>query len=74
MKFVKLNDAVEIPIVGSGTNTYGKIDNQYTNALRGDTNEVDWAIDNGYRHFDCAALYNNEEVVGEGIKKSSVPS
>lgn len=62
-----------MPIIGSGTNTYGKEGNQYTGALRGDTQEVDWAIENGYRHFDSAQLYNNEEVVGKGIKNSSLP-
>lgn len=73
MKHIKLNDEVEIPIIGSGTNTFGKEDNKYSGALRGDTEEVDWAIENGYRHFDSAQLYNNEEVVGEGLAKSSVP-
>ena len=37
MKNIKLNNDVEIPIVGSGTNTYGKEENQYSGALRGDT-------------------------------------
>lgn len=72
MKEIELNNGVDIPIVGSGTNTYGKEGNQYTGALRGDTEEIDWAIANGYRHFDSAQLYNNEEVLGEGLKKSSV--
>lgn len=72
MKYIKLNNAVEIPIVGSGTNTYGKEGNQYSGALRGDTQEIDWAIENGYRHFDSAQLYLNEEVVGNGLKKSSL--
>lgn len=73
MKYIELNNSVQIPIVGSGTNTFGKENNQYTGALRGDTQEVDWAIENGYRHFDSAQLYVNEEVVGEGIKKSGLP-
>lgn len=73
MKYIKLNNDVEISVVGSGTNTYGKEGNQFSGALRGDTQEVDWAIENGYRHFDSAQLYVNEEVVGKGIKKSSLP-
>lgn len=73
MKNIKLNQNIEIPIIGSGTNTYGKEGNQFSGALRGDTEEMDWAIENGYRHFDSAQLYNNEEVVGDGLKKSSLP-
>lgn len=72
MKNIKLSHGV-IPIVGCGTNTYGKEGNQFSGALRGDTQEVDWAIENGYRHFDSAQLYNNEEVVGKGIRNSSLP-
>ncbi len=73
MKNLTLNNGLEIPIIGSGTNTYGKAGNQYTGSLRGDTEEVDWAIENGYRHFDSAQVYNNEEVLGQGIAKSSLP-
>lgn len=73
MKYRTLNNGVDIPIVGSGTNTYGKEGNQYAGALRGDTQEIDWAIENGYRHFDSAQLYANEEVLGDGLKKSSLP-
>jgi len=73
MKNLKLNNDVKIPIVGCGTNTFGKEGNQYSGDLRGDTKEVDWAIENGYRHFDSAQVYFNEEVLGEGIKKSSLP-
>lgn len=27
------------------------------------------AIDTGYRHFDCAMLYGNEDVIGKAIKE-----
>ena len=73
MEYIQLNNGLDVPIIGNGTNTYGKEENKYSGRLRGDTEEVDWAIENGYRHFDSAQLYNNEEVVGKGIAKSSVP-
>ncbi|MBG9985161.1 aldo/keto reductase [Aerococcaceae bacterium DSM 111022] len=70
---IKLENNYEMPIIGSGSNTFGKVDNAYSNPLRGDTQEVDWAIENGYRHFDTAQSYNTESVIGEGIAKSNVP-
>ncbi|WP_033543651.1 aldo/keto reductase family protein [Planococcus sp. CAU13] len=73
MKTIKLNNNVEIPVIGSGTNTYGKVGHEYTGALRGDSQEIDWAIENGYRHFDAAQVYANEEIVGNGLKKSALP-
>lgn len=31
------------------------------------------ALDAGYRHIDTAAMYNNEQAVGDGIRASGVP-
>jgi len=73
LETITLNNDIKIPIIGSGTNTYGKEGNEYRGALRGDTQEVDWAIENGYRHFDTAQVYNNEEVLGQAIANSSLP-
>eukprot|EP00434_Breviolum_minutum_P001329 symbB.v1.2.001170.t1/scaffold60.1/size581591/10 len=36
-------------------------------------NAVKWALELGYRLVDTAALYNNEESVGEAIRDSGVP-
>lgn len=41
MKKIKLNNGVFIPVVGSGTNTFGKKDNSYNEELRGDTQEME---------------------------------
>ena len=34
---------------------------------------VTWALDLGYRHVDTAQAYGNEESVGQGLRRSSVP-
>lgn len=72
MQYVKLNNGLSMPIVGSGTNTFGKMDNDFSNELRGDSREVDLAVENGFRHFDTAQMYRNEEMLGRGLKKSGI--
>ncbi len=64
MQIVKLNNGVEIPILGFGVF-------QITNSCECETSVVD-AIQTGYSHIDTAASYQNEEAVGEGIKQSGV--
>ena len=59
-----LSNGVEIPAVGFGT--YKAADNQ-------DEAVISEAIRQGYRHFDTAAFYFNEEEVGRAIRKSGVP-
>ena len=60
---VKLNNGVEMPMLGFGTNT-----------LRGEVGvkSVKDAISVGYRLIDTAKIYGNEESVGEGIKNSGI--
>lgn len=70
MKEVKLNTGVRLPMVGSGTNTFGKVDHDYMGDIDGDTTEILSAIEQGYRHFDTAISYRNEAVVGKALKKS----
>jgi diketogulonate reductase-like aldo/keto reductase len=36
-------------------------------------NAVNWALEKGYRHIDTAAIYRNEEGVGQAVNQSSVP-
>lgn len=73
MKNITLNNGVKMPLIGSGTNTFGKVGNEFKGSLRGDTAEIDMAVENGYRHFDSAQAYNNEEVIGKGLKDSGLP-
>ena len=58
-----LNDGHQIPPLGLGT--YG-LWNDEGAAVIAD------AIELGYRHLDTAARYENEEAVGEGIRRSGI--
>lgn len=64
MKTVKLNNGVEVPILGFGTF-------QITDPEEAEKAVKD-AIKAGYRHIDTAQSYMNEESVGRGIANSGV--
>jgi 2,5-diketo-D-gluconate reductase A len=64
MQTVKLNNGVEIPILGFGVF-------QIADPAECERSVVD-AIEIGYTHIDTAASYMNEEAVGRGIKQSGV--
>ncbi|CAG8139163.1 unnamed protein product [Penicillium nalgiovense] len=59
-----LNTGAKIPAVGFGTWQAKPLEVE---------NAVEVALNQGYRHIDCAAIYRNETEVGAGIKKSGVP-
>ncbi|WP_373790936.1 aldo/keto reductase, partial [Jeotgalibaca porci] len=73
METIYLGSGAEMPIIGTGTNTYGKEKNKYDGAITGDTTELDQAIAAGYRHIDTAISYRNESVVGDAVVKSGLP-
>lgn len=53
-----------IPAIGLGTfNAHGEVCSE----------AVSFALRNGYRHIDTAPRYENEEAVGEGLRRSGVP-
>lgn len=64
METVKLNNGVEMPLLGFGVF-------QVTDLAECERSVLD-AIDTGYRLIDTAASYMNEEAVGRAIKNSSV--
>lgn len=64
MEKTKLNNGVEMPMLGIGTFmlTLDQAENAVYNALK-----------DGYRLIDTANAYMNEKGVGRGIKKSGIP-
>lgn len=64
MQTKKLNNGVEIPILGFGVF-------QIADLAECERSVVE-AIQTGYSHIDTAASYQNEEAVGRGIKQSGV--
>ena len=65
MQTIKLNNGVEMPILGFGVF-------QIPDATECEKAVLE-AIESGYRLIDTAASYMNEEAVGNAIKKSGVP-
>ena len=63
MEYLKLNNGIEMPLMGFGTFM-----------LNGESciNAVSSAIQTGYRMIDTAEAYGNEKEVGKGIKKSGI--
>ncbi|KAL9657040.1 hypothetical protein ABK040_014588 [Willaertia magna] len=53
---VTLNNGTTMPILGLGTwlSEKGEV-----------AKAIEIALENGYRHVDCAAIYNNQEEIGE---------
>jgi 2,5-diketo-D-gluconate reductase A len=64
MQTIKLNNGVEIPVLGFGVF-------QIADPAECERSVVD-AIEVGYTHIDTAASYMNEEAVGRGLKQSGI--
>lgn len=65
MSYFLLNDGNQIPAIGFGT--YKAPNGPIT------VEAVKCALASGYRHIDTAAIYENEESVGQAIKESGIP-
>ena len=61
---IKLNNGVEMPVLGLGVMTVAPPDQSFE--------AVEAALRSGYRLIDTAAAYMNEERVGEAIRKSGL--
>lgn len=65
MKYIKLNDGIEIPAIGFGTFLIPPDGSTYK--------AVREAIEIEYRHIDTATAYENEEEVGKAVRDSGIP-
>ncbi|CAE6364237.1 unnamed protein product [Rhizoctonia solani] len=63
----KLNNGLEVPVVGLGCwmGVPGRKEETYEMVTR--------ALEIGYRHFDTATRYENEDAVGRAIRDSGIP-
>lgn len=61
---IRFNDGNTIPQIGLGVFLM-KDKSEFMQAMK-------WAIDAGYRHFDTAAFYGNEQWLGEALKESGL--
>lgn len=61
---LKLNNGIDIPIIGLGT---------WTLTGKGAYYSVLHALEAGYRLIDTAAMYGNERKIGEAVKAAGIP-
>jgi diketogulonate reductase-like aldo/keto reductase len=73
METIQLNNGHHLPLLGTGTNTYGKEENDYQGRLNGDFSALETAIKLGYRLIDTAISYRNESGVGKTVAESGLP-
>lgn len=67
MEFFTLYNGVKMPAIGCGTVNYGREGRKLENPLNNDFTALDSAIELGYRLFDTALAYGNEEGIGEHL-------
>ncbi len=67
-----MNNGKTIPVLGTGTNTFGKQNHEFQGEINFDLSELLSAISLGYRLIDTAIYYRNEAVIGQAVKASKI--
>lgn len=65
MNYIKLNNGIEMPMVGFGVFQISD--------LTECEHAISKALEIGYRLIDTASVYRNEQAVGQAIKRSGIP-
>ena len=72
MNYFTMNNGLKIPVLGTGTNTFGKENGDFYGKITYDTKELSSAIELGYRLIDTAIYYRNEAVIGKAVRESDI--
>lgn len=72
MEVFKLRNGQNMPAIGCGTVNFGREGGKYENPLTDDFSAVTTAVEAGYRLFDTALAYGNEEGIGAAIAASGI--
>ncbi|KAF5962233.1 hypothetical protein FBULB1_14390 [Fusarium bulbicola] len=69
---LKLNDGNKMPMLGYGLGTvlHKRSRDEKSDGIVITTK---LAIEHGFRHLDCADLYNNEKELGDAVRASPIP-
>ena len=71
MEYFILSNGLRLPAVGSGTNSFGKRNQDFRGEIIGDWTPVYSAVEAGYELFDTAVSYGNEEGIGQTLHEAA---
>ena len=72
MKYFELSNGVRLPAIGTGTNTFGRDDDNLMSKPTGNFTAMYDAIKSGYEFYDSAISYGNEEGIGACLQESGI--
>ncbi len=74
MEYFKLSNGLSVPAIGTGTDKFGREDpNRYDSPLTDDFSQMDSVLEVGYRLFDSALAYGNQDGLGSKLRDCGIP-